>query len=649
MSRAERVQAVFFALLVAVVNALICWRLFKIPSAHMNSMHGFWAALARWGGDSWLHPSWWPYWDCGIPFEYTYAPLVPVLTSFVSWCTGRPLWSSVDIISALVYCLGPVTFFVMAWRLTRAPLASFAAALLYSLTAPELLVMPDSWLNFLSPRRLILMGQWDDTPHFLALAILPLAILGLTFAIQTRRLFYIAATALAIAIMTYASAFGPVLAALAAICLVATLGKNHVLRSLMTVAIVGVWAYAISAAFLPPSLLRIIHASASPYQDSFWTLRSFTGIGVFLGGGVLAGYLLNRWTRDWRVQFFWLFTYLTCVIPMLAAYAHIQFLPQPERYKIEAGFGLALVMAFTLRGWMVQRGRIVIGVALAVLALLAVAQVHRQRVFARGMWPKSDATQTVEYRASTWIAANLPGVRVFLPGTIAQWANTFTDIRQFTGGSWSMAYNRAQIKAFWEILYAAPDAAITWLRAFGVGAIAVSDANSAEYWKPFSQPGKFEGLLPVLWRAEGVTIYQIPGASPSLAHVIPADASVSLLSAAQLLRYDSAISNPAAADVSLSWQDRNSILLRTVLYHGQSISLQMNQHAGWRAAANGKPCPIQRDQLGLMLLTPPCNGPCEVSLSYDGGLEIQAARLISSIALLASLLCLTLAIPFRLF
>jgi len=160
ISRAERVQAASFALLAAVVNALICWRLFKIPRAHMNSMHGFWAALARWGGDGWLHPSWWPYWDCGIPFEYTYAPLVPVLTSIVSWCTGRPLWSSVDVVSALVYCLGPVTFFVMAWRLTRAPLTSLGAALLYSLTAPELLVMPDSWLNFLSPRRLILMGQW---------------------------------------------------------------------------------------------------------------------------------------------------------------------------------------------------------------------------------------------------------------------------------------------------------------------------------------------------------------------------------------------------------------------------------------------------------------------------------------------------------
>ena len=31
----------------------------------MNSMHGFWVALARHGGHSWFQPSWWPYWDCG--------------------------------------------------------------------------------------------------------------------------------------------------------------------------------------------------------------------------------------------------------------------------------------------------------------------------------------------------------------------------------------------------------------------------------------------------------------------------------------------------------------------------------------------------------------------------------------------------------
>lgn len=119
MSRAERVQAALYSLIVVSVNALICRQLFSVPSAHMNSMHGFWAALARWAGDSWLHPSWWPYWDCGIPFEYTYAPLVPVLTSLVSWKTGQPLWMSVDVVSALVYCLGPVAFFVVAWGLTR--------------------------------------------------------------------------------------------------------------------------------------------------------------------------------------------------------------------------------------------------------------------------------------------------------------------------------------------------------------------------------------------------------------------------------------------------------------------------------------------------------------------------------------------------
>ncbi|HME09165.1 MAG TPA: hypothetical protein VKG25_19055, partial [Bryobacteraceae bacterium] len=511
----------------------------------------------------------------------------------------------------------------------------------YSLTSPELLVTPDPWLKFWSPRRLILMGQWDDTPHFLALALLPLVILGLTYAIRTRRLLYIAASALAIAIMTAASAFGLILPVLAAICLVATLGRNHLRASVLTVAMVGVWAYAMSAAFLPPSLLRAMHASASPFTDSFW-ITNAPAQAIVAAGWVLAWYLCRRWTQDWRVQFFWLFAYLMCSIPMLGAYAHMQALPQPERYRIEAGLGLTPILAFAVRGWVIRwrKSPAVIGVLLATLAVLAAVQIDWQRKFAAGMWPKTDVAQTVEYRASSWIAANLPGVRVFLPGSIAQWADTFADIQQFSGGSWSVASNRAQQTAFRQILNGTSEVALAWLRAYGVGAVVVSDAKSAEYWKPFSQPAKFEGLLPVLWRSEGVTIYRVPANAASLAHVIPADSVVSLLSIDQLMRYDDTLADPALPVVALHWPDRNSILLKTDFHSGQAISLQVNQQPGWRATANGRACPIRRDQLGLMLLTPLCNGPCEIALYYDGGLEIRLARLVTWISLAGCLVCL---------
>ena len=31
-----------------------------------------------------------------------------------------------------------------------------------------------------------------------------------------------------------------------------------------------------------------------------------------------------------------------------------------------------------------------------------------------------------------------------MPGSVAQWANTFSSVPQFSGGSWSIAYSQIQ-------------------------------------------------------------------------------------------------------------------------------------------------------------------------------------------------------------
>jgi len=77
VGRSEWLRVAFFALALLCVNAYVCRELFFVRMAYMNSMHGFWIAIAKRADGSWLHPAWWPYWDAGIPFEFTYAPLVP--------------------------------------------------------------------------------------------------------------------------------------------------------------------------------------------------------------------------------------------------------------------------------------------------------------------------------------------------------------------------------------------------------------------------------------------------------------------------------------------------------------------------------------------------------------------------------------------
>ena len=79
IGRWEWLTALVYAVVLLWINAYICRDLFRNPTAYMNSMHGFWIALAKHAGDSWFRSNWWPYWDGGMPFEFTYAPLIPGL------------------------------------------------------------------------------------------------------------------------------------------------------------------------------------------------------------------------------------------------------------------------------------------------------------------------------------------------------------------------------------------------------------------------------------------------------------------------------------------------------------------------------------------------------------------------------------------
>jgi len=632
------------------VNLYICRDFFFHETAYMNSMHGFWIAMAKRAGDAWFHPSWWPYWDAGMPFEFTYAPLIPGLTALWSWWGGISHALALQRITGIVYCLAPLTLFLMAWLLTRTPGYSFAAALLYSLFSTTQLIVPDpsfSYRNAADARRLYLIAVWDDTPHLTALALLPLVILFLFLSIRKRRLIYYGVTVVLIALTTSASMFGPVMIAMAALCLLFALPRADFKGNLLLPILIGCYALARCLPFLPPSLMLAI-PRASQYIEGGWTFGSVAGVGLVVMGWIALWRLLPRLTADWRLQFFALFAYLTSSVPLVAAYLHWQFLPQPVRYKLEMELALALIVVFGSRAWF-ERAPLPLRMALVfLLVALAGEQLVRHRRIAKALLRPAGVAQTIEYRVSSWVEQNLPNVRVMLPGSIGEWANTFAATQQFSGSSWSTAYSRVQQWAFYAVIFGG-DARVSlaWLRAFGAGAIAVSGPKSPEFWKPFAHPLQFEGVLPALWREEDVTIYGIPQKSTSLAHVIPEAAILREAPAGPsdvkgIERYVAALDDPSMPSADFRWEGHNRIRIRTTASAAQAISVQVSYHPGWHAKIAGQPREMNRDGLGLMWLRPGCDGPCEVDLDYDGGWELRICRYIS-FAAIGGLLLLPLA------
>src|SRR5262249_23673342 len=162
-----------------------------------------------------------------------------------------------------------------------------------------------------------------------------------------------------------------------------------------------------------------------------------------------------------------------------------------------------------------------------------------------------------------------------------------TDMQQFTGESFSMATNQVQQRASAAVGFGVADVhrdaelSLTWLKAYGTGLVAISGKNSQEYWKSFSHPEKFDGLLPVLWSQGGVNIYRVPLRESTLAHIVPETALVSQApkipeDVGQVERYVAALDDPALPNTAFQWEGRNRIGIRTTGGEGQVVSIQVS-------------------------------------------------------------------------
>ena len=648
-SRGEALRAGLYALVLLWINTYVARDMFFGSSSHMGAMHGFWTAIAAHAGGSWFHATWWPFWELGIPFEYAYPPLVPGLAAAIAALRGVSAGVGFQSVTGLCYILGPLTLFLAAWRLTRAPGISFTAALVYSLTSVTQILVPDgdfALKNFWDSRRLFGTVVWDDTPHVAALTLLPLVILFLTRSIQTRRPVYYAATAACIGGAALSSAFGPVTVVLSAACLLCCLQPENWRRNLPLTVGLGAWGWAIAAPFLSPSLMAAIREANAASPDEGWTIGSFTALAFTILGCAVLWQYLPRWTSDWRLRFFALFAWVMTSIPLAQKWLHDHFLPQPGRYKFEMELAVSLVAVFAISPWCKRIPTRVRYAAALVLLALAAEQIHDfHRAEKKYTFPV-DIGITVEARAATWAEQNYPNLRFFMPGSIAQWTNAFTDIQQFAGESFTMAVNQVHQRADAAIAFGDADPqkelrnTLTWLKAYGVGAVTLSGRNSDEFWHAITHPDKFVGVLPALWTGSGVTIYRVPLREFTLAHIVPESAIVRRVPRApddtkDVERYVAGLDDPSLPNTSFDWEGRNRIRIRTTVTPGNVLSVQETYHPGWHATVAGKSQKILKDGLGLMWLRPDCSGSCEVVLDYDGGWELRLCRWLSWLAIAA--------------
>ncbi len=632
------------------LNALICWRLFGVEYLDaFQSNEGTFITFAAFLRRYWPHAAWFPWFDAGMPFEDTYLPLLTWLTALGSALARCSPAHAFHFLLALTYSLAPVFLFLFAQGISGRAAPSAWAALLWSLLSPAAL-FPRLWTDMgghWGMRRLQNIVFYGESPHSVALCLLPLS-LWLTARFLNRRtiLRFVTAVVAAVAVML-TNAFGIVVVAVSSLILLAARSKYRGQDVCLVIGILSI-SYLAICRVLPPSLIHVMEGNA---QWSGGDFRFSSGT-VILAGSFLA-FLIVLWAVVHRfctpiVQFAALFSACFGGITWLGVHG-INVLPQPLRYHIEMEAGMCLLAAFLFEPLVLRLPRkaaIACGLVCAIALTWAAVKDYR---FAQKLIRPADIAHSLPFKEARWIAENLPGQRV-LVATEGQWLfNLFADNPQMSAGHEPSAPNWIQHVAVYTILSGANAGAqdapisILWLQAFGCGAIVVPGVNSKDYFHAVANPSKFNGRLPLVWREEGDAIYRVPLHSTSLAHVIPRSAVVDRrpingLDVAPLGPYIAALDNPAAQEASLTWDNPDHGRILAKMAPSDVISVQITADPGWQARVGNSSVPLQADQLGFMVIDPRCTGACAIDLEFTGGMERRvtlAISLLTWIALLA--------------
>lgn len=641
-------QSALCVLALTALNVYIALRTFVceyIP--FMGSIEAAYIALARYIQANPFEWGWFPLWYTGVPYENTYPPLLHLITAATASVTGLSPAGAYHVVGAVAYCLGPVTLFWLALRLSGRRLESFAAAVFYSLVSTSALLMPRVALDMhtaWAPRRLHTLAVYGEAPHLLAMTLLPVALLALDWALERRRPApaLLAAAALASVVLTnWLAAFA---LAVAVLCLL-VVRPEATAKTWAWAAGIGLLAYALASPWLLPGNIGDIRRNAQHVVGSYPLGAEQAVMGAVLLaalGGLVWG--LRRSSAGVGLRFAVVFTVAIGAVPLTAEWTGRYILPQPERYHLEMEMGLAVALALGLGALLRSAPRAVLAVAAVLLIAAAVRQTVFYRHYARGMILPFEIEKTVEHQAATWLQSNLPGRRVFATGSVQFWLNAFADNPQVGGGFAQGIVNETIPMVHFGIPYTQGDGerSALWLRAYGAQAVIVGGPDSGDAYKNWTDARKFDGVLPELWRSGDDAIYAVPQRSSSLAYALRREHLVSerpinVEDSSAVERYVAALEDGSLPDVQAEWSGPSDVSLRADLEADQLISLQIACHEGWQAANAGRAVDTECDGLGFLVLAPQCDGECEIALRFTGGLPATLAR-VASLASLAGML-----------
>ena len=639
--RRDALRTLAAAFAVALLNIALVSPLFRVEfTDQMGSIEATYITLARYTLHHFPDLQWFPLWYTGTPYQTAYTPLLPLTVAALSAMARIPLSLAYHALTAAFYCLGPVALFWLVHRLSGSRTQALFAGLAWSLFSPSSFLIPevhrDAEHLFHGVRRLQVLLEYGEGPHIASMTLMLVALVFLDAAVRKGGMWHWLLCSAALAATVLCDWIGGFALAVCVLCYLLARGRGW-----LRAAGAGGYAYLLASPWIPPSTIAVTAFNAQTLDRQFITPRHWLYAALFalaLAGLVWA---LGRARAPLEIRFAALLAASFTGMVIGWYWLRIAVVPQPSRYQLEFDLAicvLAVAVGERLSRFLPPRLRLVLGSALAFACVPYTLDLREATLPAI---KAIDIHRTIEWRTAHWADQHMGGARVYAPGSIAFWFNVFSDVSQLSGGFDQGELQPTMPAVRYQIL-AGPDGAVArdWLRIYGCDAVIVSGPASEEQFKPYVYPRKFDGVLPVLWRENDVTIYAVPRRSPTLAHVVrPADlaprfpADAGRLAALQ--PFLTALEDPGMPEATFHWLGTRQARIAADLKPGYLIAVQVAYHSGWSARVNGQARRVWGDPLGLTIVDPRCDGPCVVDLAYDGGLEMTFFRVLSWLCLAA--------------
>jgi hypothetical protein len=142
--------------------------------------------------------------------------------------------------------------------------------------------------------------------------------------------------------------------------------------------------------------------------------------------------------------------------------------------------------------------------------------------------------------------------------------------------------------------------------------------NSAEHYRDYKNPAKFEGALEKVYDTGADIVYRVP--FHGLAHAVYANEEPGWAFRDALEPYVKAIEDTARPQLTARWLDTTRLRIEGSVPETMMMSVQVSYDSGWSATSNGRAVPVEKDHLGFMKLR--ATGP--VDLEYRGTVEQKA-------------------------